>query len=358
MTSKEALFFIGKCLTINHEKHNKTTIEKELNNSTIDWDIIVKVSTAHYVFPALYCNLKRANFLHYLPEDLVSYMNHITDLNRERNLQIIKQAKEINELLLANNITPIFLKGTGNLLEGLYDDIAERMVGDIDFLVDLNDCKNAFEILQKNGYHHKVSELFDDHRHLPRITNKDKIAALEIHKSALVLNKSKSFNYSTIKNSLIKKNKITFLSNNDKMKLSVFSKLINDNSYLIKNIHLRAIYDFFLIGQKLTSSTKLSDTSLQKELNCGILLYTTILDRPKNLNIIKAKHSQKYTDDCIKKLSSKNNQFKYHLKLLWIKERIKIILKSFYKKSYFKFVFSKITDINWYKKHLKPKSKL
>lgn len=75
------------------------------------------------------------NLLQYLPEELVNYMIHITDLNRERNKQIIKQAKEINSLLLANDITPIFLKGTGNLLEGLYADIAERMVGDIDFIV-------------------------------------------------------------------------------------------------------------------------------------------------------------------------------------------------------------------------------
>ena len=61
-------------------------------------------------------------------------MKHITDLNRDRNKQIISQAQDLNTLLLNNNITPIFLKGTGNLLEGLYDDIAERMLGDIDFL--------------------------------------------------------------------------------------------------------------------------------------------------------------------------------------------------------------------------------
>ena len=75
--------------------------------------------------------MKRANFLHYLPEELVTYMEHITKLNRERNEQIIAQAKELNILLLANNITPIFLKGTGNLLAGIYDDVAERMVGEL-----------------------------------------------------------------------------------------------------------------------------------------------------------------------------------------------------------------------------------
>ena len=100
---------------------------------------MVKVSTAHYVFPALYCNLKVLDFLKYLPQELVSYMEHITNINRERNKQIITQAQELNSVLLANNIRPIFLKGTGNLLAGIYEDIAERMVGDIDFIFSKED---------------------------------------------------------------------------------------------------------------------------------------------------------------------------------------------------------------------------
>ena len=105
-----------------------------MQSKNIDWDSVVKISTGHFVFPALYCNLKRANFLHYLPEELVAYMEHITNLNRERNEEIISQARELNTLLLTNNITPIFLKGTANLLARIYEDIAERMVGDIDFI--------------------------------------------------------------------------------------------------------------------------------------------------------------------------------------------------------------------------------
>ena len=56
----------------------------------------------------LYYNLKRLVFLNYLPENLVNFIKHITELNRERNLQILQKAKELNELLVANNITPIF----------------------------------------------------------------------------------------------------------------------------------------------------------------------------------------------------------------------------------------------------------
>jgi len=135
MTYKETLFFVAQCLTIILESKNREEIEAKLKLEKIDWEAVVKVSTSHYVMPALYCNLKKVGFLNYLPKDLVAYMKYITELNRERNLQILEQAKELNELLVANDITPVFLKGTGNLLEGLYEDIAERMVGDIDFIV-------------------------------------------------------------------------------------------------------------------------------------------------------------------------------------------------------------------------------
>ncbi|MGB1283909.1 MAG: nucleotidyltransferase family protein, partial [Polaribacter sp.] len=186
MTYKEALLFIGKCLTISYEEKNKLIIEDELKLSTIDWEAIVKLSTKHYVFPALYCNLKRANFLHYLPEELVNYMIHITDLNRERNQQIIAQAKELNELLLANSITPIFLKGVGNLFQDLYEDIAERMLSDIDLLVSENDISKAIHILKENNYYILKQDIPESHgRHYPKLVHTTKISGVEVHRKML-----------------------------------------------------------------------------------------------------------------------------------------------------------------------------
>lgn len=79
-----------------------------METTSINWDQVVKLSTSHYVFPALYCNLKRADFLKYLPEDLIVYMEEITNLNRDRNTAIIQQANELNDLLVKNDCTPIF----------------------------------------------------------------------------------------------------------------------------------------------------------------------------------------------------------------------------------------------------------
>ena len=197
---KETLFFIAKCLTISLEDKNRDEIELILKTTDVDWDAVVKVSTSHYVFPAIYCNFKRADFLKYLPADLVNYMKHITDLNRDRNKQIISQAQDLNTLLLKNNITPIFLKGTGNLLEGLYDDIGERMIGDIDFLLSKKDSFSAFKILKSDNYYTAENLLNNppDHRHFPRLVKQENIAAVEIHKEVTIEKHIGEFNYKII----------------------------------------------------------------------------------------------------------------------------------------------------------------
>lgn len=152
MNHKEVFYFVTKCLTISFEAQNKLDIEKKLQQELIDWDKVVQLSIAHYVFPALCCNLERANFFSHLPKDLVPYMQEITTLNRQRNKAIIKQEKKLNTLLIENGCTPIFFKGTGNLLAGLYEDIAERMVGDIDFIFSEKDYRKAIKVSYSNGY--------------------------------------------------------------------------------------------------------------------------------------------------------------------------------------------------------------
>ena len=235
MNYKEILFFIAKCLTISLEVKNRQEIEKQLQSDTIDWDAVVKMSTAHYVFPAMYCNFKRADFLKYLPQELVSFMQHITNINRERNKKIIAQARELNTLLLANNITPIFLKGTGNLLAEIYDDIAERMVGDIDFIFSKEDYSKAITVLRDNGYSevHKYKYYFpDDGRHYRRLQKENSIAAIEIHSEFLDIKKyANEFNYSFVAKDTQVINATNVLSYANKLNLSIIANQINDNGF-------------------------------------------------------------------------------------------------------------------------------
>jgi len=338
MNYKETLFFVGKCLTITYEEHNRKIVEREIKSGNVDWDTIVKLSTEHYVFPALYCNLKRAKLLYHLPEELVNYMKHITDLNRERNQQIIEQAKEINELLLANNITPIFLKGTGNLLEGLYEDIGERMVGDIDFIVSKVKFKETIEILASYRYH-KVydtnSEIFS-FKHYPRLKKQNKIAAIEIHKELIIEKYSKEFNYLFVKKDAFLQNNSTFLSYKNQLSLSIIAYQINDDGQHFNTIALRNSYDVFLLSKKVNSLKAIEQfNKLFHPLNNYIALSNKILGQVSSLEYRQTGRIKRVLTINNKLLESASFR-KWNQKTwscyLFIKVRLNIIIKSIYDK--------------------------
>ena len=359
MNYKETLFFIAKCLTISLEVENRKAIEKHLKSETIDWDAVVKVSTSHYVFPAMYCNLKRVGFLQYLPEELVNYMEHITNLNRERNEQILKQAQELNTLLLANNITPIFLKGTGNLLAGLYEDIAERMVGDIDFIFSKEDYPKAITVIREFGYSdvNKYKYHFPYEKHYRRLQKENNIAAIEIHKELLDIKKYvNEFNYSFVEKDSQVINGIAVLSYANKLNLSIIANQINDHGFYYKTMALRNAYDVFLLSKKTNAKDAVNTLDkLKHPLNCFLAACYEVFNRVDSLECNKTTKIASY-------LSEFNSQFTNpipiktqpkHIKIyLFIKLRVNVILKSIIHKEYRVWLFNVLTDKDWYKEKL------
>ena len=297
MNYKETLFFIAKCLTISLEDKNRDEIELILETTDIDWEAVVKVSTAHYVFSALYCNLKRVDFLKYLPQELVSYMEHITDLNRDRNKKIVTQAKDLNSLLIANNITPIFLKGTGNILEGLYEDIGERMIGDIDFLLSKKDSSSAFKILKSVNYYIPENLLNNppDHRHFPRLVKQENIAALEIHKEVTIEKYRGEFNYKIISEDAQQINDFLVLNFENQLSLSIITSQINDSGFNLKKISLRNAYDVFLLSKKVDTKKAISKfTKLKNPLNCFLANCNLVFGDLESLEYHKTKEAESY----------------------------------------------------------------
>ena len=362
MIYKETLFFVAKCLTINHEEHNRSIVEEILQSNTVDWDEVVKLSTAHYVFPALYCNLKRASFLSYLPEDLVEYMKYITDLNRKRNEKIIAQAKELNTLLLEHNITPIFIKGTGNLLEGLYEDIAERMVGDIDFICSPEDFLKAIKILEYNEYISKLKfkNIYPGNRHYPRLLNKIKIAAVEIHKEFLIKNYRKEFNYDFIKDSIQKINDVSLLSFENQLSLSIIASQINDYGFEHKSLTLRNAYDVFLLSKKTNAKKAfLEFNALQHPLYCFLASCYEIFNKPKSLKYNTSIKTEKYLALFFKFINNRELAKKKINKLTRkriIKRKIVVMFEKIWKPLFYKnyriWLLERITDKNWRKAKL------
>ena len=356
MSYKETLYFIAKSLTISLEEKKRDEIELMLKTTNIDWDTVVKVSTDNLVFPALYCNFKRADFLKYLPHELVNYMEHITSLNRERNQQIITQAKDLNTLLLNNNITPIFLKGTGNLLAGIYDDIAERMVGDIDFIFSKKSYPKAITILREFEYSEleKLKYYYPDlNKHYRRLQKENNVAAIEIHSELLDLKKySNEFNYSFVEKDSQVINEVTVLSYANKLNFSIISNQINDNGFYYKTMALRNAYDVFLLSKKTNAKDAVNILDkLSHPLNCFLAASYEVFDKAESLKYNQTTKTASY-------LSVFNSQFtnpkatkKRHKRIkiyLFIKNRLYIIYKLLVYKEYRVWLFNVLTDKDWY----------
>lgn len=333
MNHNETLYFISKCLTISLVKKNKDIVENILNADKIDWDTFVKFSTSNCVLPAIYCNLKRVKFLKYVPTDLVTYMKYISDINRSRNKLIIKQAKEINNILLNNNIKPIFLKGTGNLLDGLYDDLAERMVGDIDFLVSKEDFNRTVSVLKKDNYNKTKNSVdhYQGYRHYSRLAKNKKIAAIEIHKDLITEKYRSEFNFKTTSKRIRNINDFSVLSWEDQLIMSISSNQINDYGFKLNRLPLRNVYDVFLLSQKVDSKNIISKLNLLKSpLNLFIAKCHLILGGLDFLRFEKSKETDLYLKDFINSHFGGDSIFKTFIKIKIInfKRRAKVVFKS------------------------------
>ena len=153
MTYKQLFYFTGHCLALDeHPQFREQIIELfEGAKDSIsflkdgipgppeerDWEGFIQLCSDHLIIPAIYLKLKAHDMLADLPAILNPSVpeREAVEGNRERNQQILKQFDNITSILNKENIQPVFLKGTANLLDGLYSDLGERMIGDIDFLV-------------------------------------------------------------------------------------------------------------------------------------------------------------------------------------------------------------------------------
>lgn len=354
MNYKEKLIFISKCLTIDINERNKTEVENILKNKTIDWESIVKISTRQYVLPTMYCKLNKEEFLKYLPVDLIQFMHELTEINRNRNNLIIKQAHDLNNILRKHKIIPVFIKGTGNLLEGLYNNLAERMVGDIDLIVCEKDYEKTSEILSNNGYS-LVSDVnqLPNFKHYPRLKKEGNIAAVEIHKELVSDKYSDEFNYNFIENGIRSVGGISLLNYEHKLVLSIISNMIEDYGLHYKNIFLRNAYDVLLFSRKINTKNLIrKHIRLKHLLNCFVATLNIYFGKMDSLAFYNTVEAQSFLKsmNCILTNNGYRkvyNALKY-TELLIIKS-FRFLLKCFIKKEYRIWLLNKLFCNNFSK---------
>ena len=341
MTYKETIFFIAKCLTISENIETKNFILKQINLKLVDWEKIVKISSSHLVFTTLYLKFKNEKILKFLPVELVDYMRNLNEINAKRNKNIISQAKEINTLLIRNNIKPVFIKGSGNLIAGFYDNNSERLVGDIDLICSKVDYQKAIKILKMNGYHKLQKDKYEyppDFRHYSRLLKKNKIAAVEIHKELLINKYRKHLNFDSIIKNTKQINQLLIPSFEDQLIITITSNQINDNGFLLKNFNIKVIYDVFLLSKKVNfSKFYLENKAFYNIANSYIGFCSFILNNPTSLQYENNNFVEKYIYKVNSLLADNQKRKKFTIikkRQILLKKRLLSIYKAFVSKKY------------------------
>ena len=118
----------------------------------IDYEKLVKISSANLLIPSIYYKLFMTKKLEKVPRDFKLYLSEIFKINKNRNEQLLIEIKEISRYFNRENISFCFIKGSSFILNNVYNSYGERMINDIDILVDKKSFLKSIEILKENGY--------------------------------------------------------------------------------------------------------------------------------------------------------------------------------------------------------------
>ncbi len=260
MTYKQTIYFICKCLSLSKYPERKKEISDVINSGNVDWESVVRVGSNQVVIPALYYNLKEAQLLNLLPEGLELYFEEISNSNRRRNKELIKQANHIVSVLDQHNIQYVFLKGMAHTLEELYLNIGERMISDIDILVSKHQLKTVTQLLTNEGYFKLYKDGdFVSSRHYTRLIHDNYIGAIEVHWNVFDREHATKLSCEEIVSDKQKTGGYYVPSYSHQAIHNVFNVQLNDTNYKTGLVLIRHLYDCFLLTSNPETQNSLKE---------------------------------------------------------------------------------------------------
>ena len=245
--SKEKKFIIK--IIFSDEKIHSNDIDN------VDLDKLIEQLSNHLIIPLFYVKIKTKKISSKFPKEFTKYLKYIYEINKERNKKLLREVRMLSRILDKNNINYLFLKGSANLVSNIYEDIGERMIGDIDFLIKKKDIKRTEGVLEKNNYFSQNKHTFFNFRHLPRRINKKTLFAIEPHIELIRKPELFSANRFFIKSKKYKECRVPSLENS--LIYNVLNFQINDFGNSRMNYSYRSIYDTVQLLKKIDNLKKI-----------------------------------------------------------------------------------------------------
>jgi hypothetical protein len=363
MTYKKLYYFIGICLSIDDYPERRSLIVERLSNNGMDWEKFVRLCSNHLILPIIYLKFQSHDLLKYLPCDLVEHLERIYILNRTRNVQILKQIEEITLELNKADIISVFLKGTANLLDNVYCDPGERIIGDIDLLVPEKDYLTTSEIVKGIGYIMDEWPTYLDvttYKHYPRLWKSDVPADIEIHRLPVEEKYRRWLNPD-----LFFKNKVPVSKfpgayvPSDKHKAMhnfIHSQLVH-SGYYFGIVSFRDLYDLYLYSKRIETGSIINDLPDRQKAIDYFLMGGKILDLPGRFcskgNTSSVLYAWRHDFNLTSLFFYKTDHFIRNLIKLFYESYITKSFEFFCSKSMRQEITGKFKDPKWYRVHFK-----
>lgn len=360
MTYKELFYFTGHCLSLDEHPAFRETIVQKIQAEDINWESFVQLCSDHLVIPVIYLKFKAHNLLNILPKELTKVMTEIYELNRERNAKILLQIDHITAALHTEQIIPVFLKGTANLLDGLYRDLGERMMGDIDFLVTEENYLRTASIMKGIGYTHYPSCYVDNRSpmHYPCLYKMGEIAPVEIHRMPVSIRHSRQFNSQMVfknKKAVIEKKGLFVPYDQHKLIHTFIHSQLADRCHAYKQSSFRELYDLYLLSKRMNVSTMAGQCGYKNKAISWLVFSQRVLGLPGRLYPIETNGAKwfcwKY--DCSLSFVKTYKLYVSIKKILHLigQGYISGVVKAFTDKEERLYLFKRIKNPKWYRAH-------
>lgn len=359
MTNKELYYFACQCLSLDDHPEFRDEIIRSISDDA-DRQNFVQVCSNHWILPAIYLKFQAHEILPHLPEELTEFLEEVFHLNLQRNKQILKQVQEITLLLNEHEIFPTFLKGAGNLLDQLYSNMGERMMGDIDLLVYEEDYLRAAQLLENDGYTHNNPDYFEvkDMKHYPRLYKKRAPADVEIHRLPVRIEYTKMYNTEIIdqEKKIFNEGFTCFvLSDKHKVIHNFIHSQLSNNGHRNGVVPIRDLFDLYLLSKRTNISQTLQYIQYKDKAVSYFLYANKAFSQP---NIFKHNATLTFRLFCFKnELCFKSHSFyRINKSLVYLSDRfykyIKQLVESFYSSDMRKSLLKRLTNRQWYENHI------
>ncbi len=352
-------YLSGQILALDCIPENREKIAAVFLSSSMNWNGFVKMGSDNYVLPALYLKLQQYNLTPYLPEPLNEYLQEVLALNRERNLSVMREAVLVRDVFLKENIECLFMKGTGNILDGLYSDIGERMLYDLDVLVGEGNMLKAAGVLRNHGFFTQkefIPRAVESTMHYPILLRSDLVAGVEIHRMAVQYLYQNKFSNQRILENRVAANKekgFWLMQPADRLVHNFLHAQLMHSGHYHADVSLRDLYDLLLLSRKVDALDTFLHFGHYKQAS---LAYLKLMHKVFGLPMPRQLASSKYGYFFLKRhqvtLQMSSAQLRrYHLLIMFFQKYGVLPLRVLWSRKARNYVFSRLSNRNWYHEH-------